>query len=1496
LKFTFLGSKIPRLGDGTKTIFGTNKQGTAYYLSTVNQSDINALNLNFNNCYTSTIAVTFNKSQGTNPKFGGLSYTLRSGSGTSWIYESPINQTSVPDNSFKDNINLTNVSIPSTVTSIGVGAFSGCSGLTGSLKIPDDVTSIGNDAFNGCSGFTGDLKIPISVTSIGAGAFTGCSKFTGGLTIPFSVTSIGDNTFNGCSGFAGDLTIQLNVTSIGKNAFDGCLGFTGKLTIGSSVTSIGDDAFNGCSGFVGVLTIPYSVKTIGKNAFDGCSKFTGLIFTNPSSVTSIGDYAFSGCSGFTGDLTIPDSVKTIGDGAFYDCSGFDKALIIGKNVETIGDYAFSGCSNFIGLLTISSKVTSIGKNAFNGCLKFTGLTIGSSVTSIGDYAFSGCSGFNKALIIENKVETIGDYAFSGCSKFIGSLTIPDSVTSIGKNAFNGCLGFTGLLTIGKNVKTIGSSAFNGCSKFTGSLAIPDSVTSIGDGVFNGCLGFTGSLTIGKNVKTIGNDAFNSCKGFTGSLTIPDSVTSIGGGAFYNCLSFTGSLKIGFNVKTIFNSAFYGCAGFTGSLTIPDSVTSIGEYAFYGCSKLSCQNFNESLFIPSSVISIGKFAFGGCSNLLDFTFYGSTIPTLGDSLNTIFGGNTKQGNANYLSNVTDTSAINRNFSSSTCINNIVATFNNDQGMNPTFGGLRYKLRSGSGTTWIYDSSVSSSVPDNSFYNKTHLIHIFIPSSVTTIGEAAFYGCSGLSGQLIIPSSVTTIGYNVFSGCSGLNGSLTIPSSVRSIGDGAFYNCSGLTGSLTIPSSVTNINPIAFLNCSGLTGPLTIPSSVTSIYDGAFAYCSKLTGPLTIPSSVTSISYGAFYGCPSLTQFTFLGSTIPTLGYTFFGVYINIFSDAKNPNIKQGNAYYLPTVNRVGINALSQNFNDKQVLTTVTSSTNFGQSFNSQGVTYNSIYAATGATATGATATGATATGATATGATATGATATGATATGATATGPPIAKAQVQTNSVFVPLTATASFPANPVPSLTSRALVASTDTYKYMSPPGLTSIPANSFTGNTSIIEIQLSDIVQTIGANAFSGCTELTAPVAFPASVTSIGANAFQGTPALTFTFLGDTIPTLGDGTTGIFGTDSQATAYYLPTATNIEALLTSFASSNPIPPPTVTDVYPNTGPSNGGQQVTITGTNFIDPVSISVMFGTTSAPSITLISETEISVLTPEGSGEVPVIVTTLVDSSVSNPIYTYIPSPIIASITPNTLSTSGGETITITGQNFIEPVTVTMDGMNLSIVSLTDTEIQTISVERSAGPVNITITTPEGTTSSIVIYTVPCFAKGSKILYYNKTTKKEEYKVIESLRKGDLVKTLNDGFIPIHMIGYKDIYNTSDNHDERMLYKCSTKEYPELFEDLIITGHHSILVDNFKPGERDAVLRVLGDIFVTNKKYRLPACVDKRATPFLKEGIFTVYHFSLENVNGYKNYGVYANGLLVETISKRYLRDLPGMHFIE
>ena len=108
------------------------------------------------------------------------------------------------------------------------------------------------------------------------------------------------------------------------------------------------------------------------------------------------------------------------------------------------------------------------------------------------------------------------------------------------------------------------------------------------------------------------------------------------------------------------------------------------------------------------------------------------------------------------------------------------------------------------------------------------------SVTTIGDRAFYYCSGLT-SVTIPNSVTTIGNSAFYGCSSLT-SITIPNSVTTIGEWAFCRCSSLT-SITIPNSVTTIGHSVFRLCSGLTS-ITIPNSVTTIGDYAFYGCNGL----------------------------------------------------------------------------------------------------------------------------------------------------------------------------------------------------------------------------------------------------------------------------------------------------------------------------------------------------------------------------------------------------------------------------------------------------------------------------------------------------------------------------------------------------------------------------------------------------------------------------------------------------------------------------------
>lgn len=170
-------------------------------------------------------------------------------------------------------------------------------------------------------------------------------------------------------------------------------------------------------------------------------------------------------------------------------------------------------------------------------------------------------------------------------------------------------------------------------------------------------------------------------------------------------------------------------------------------------------------------------------------------------------------------------------------------------------------------------------------------------------------------------------------------------------------------------------------------------------------------------------------------------------------------------------------------------------------------------------------------------------------------------------------------------------------------------------------------------------------------------------------------------------------------------------------------------------------------------------------------------------------------------------------------------------------------------------------------------------------------PCFKRDTKILT------NQGYIPIQRLRKGHLVKTLNDGYVPVYMLGKSTIHhNASDERIKTQLYRCPQSAYPELTEDLVLTGCHSILVKKFKNAEeRQSTIVVNGNIYSTDNLYRLPACVDTRAVVYETPGEYTIYHLALENEDYYMNYGIYANGLLVESCSKRYLKELSNMKLI-
>jgi hypothetical protein len=132
---------------------------------------------------------------------------------------------------------------------------------------------------------------------------------------------------------------------------------------------------------------------------------------------------------------------------------------------------------------------------------------------------------------------------------------------------------------------------------------------------------------------------------------------------------------------------------------------------------------------------------------------------------------------------------------------------------------------------------------------------------------------------------------------------------------------------------------------------------------------------------------------------------------------------------------------------------------------------------------------------------------------------------------------------------------------------------------------------------------------------------------------------------------------------------------------------------------------------------------------------------------------------------------------------------------------------------------------------------------------------------------------------------------------MIGTSPIHNPGNSiRIPNRLYRCPKENYPELFEDLIMTGHHAILVDQITDQQRKELKDIMGRIFVTDNKYRLISHLDERSVPYEREGVFSVWHLALDNDDYFMNYGIFANGLLVETCSKRYIKELSGMSLIE
>lgn len=435
----------------------------------------------------------------------------------------------IESNVFKDNVNITSVTLPNSLHTIGEQTFYNCTNLI-SVNIPDAVTSIGNMAFRGCSSLaTVNISANSALQSIGSYAFNGCSLLAS-FAMPDGVTSIGSNAFYNCSKLA-SIKIPDGVKTIGSSAFYGCSSLRNvEISDNASLETIENYAFRGCYALES-FNFTANLKSIGSWAFATdyywWNNNNGVDYVNTSSYMSLKSI----------DLTKCTSLTTIGEYAFFgthatkiDMSGCTSLISIGNNAFSGNNYVseldMSGCSS---LTTISDAAfCRLGYNQTNGCsIKLDGCN---TLTAINQVAFYNSYITSINLSECTALQSIGSYAFASCP-MLAEVTIPDAVTAFGTYAF---YNDTRLKTINfgndSALRSIGNYAFQNCSSLQG-ITLPKGVGSINSYTFSDCSALkTIVIPAYGDLESIGMNAFENCSSLS-VLAVPATVTSIASSAF-----------------------------------------------------------------------------------------------------------------------------------------------------------------------------------------------------------------------------------------------------------------------------------------------------------------------------------------------------------------------------------------------------------------------------------------------------------------------------------------------------------------------------------------------------------------------------------------------------------------------------------------------------------------------------------------------------------------------------------------------------------------------------------------------------------------------------------------------------------------------------------------------------------------------------------------------------------------------------------------------------
>ena len=441
--------------------------------------------------------------------------------------------------------NITKITIPDSVTTIGAGVFFGCNRLQ-EVLFPENV-SIPSAAslFRDCTSLQ-TITIPKTLTEISNFMFYNCSSL---INVNFpsdnQIETIGRTAFQNCV-LLSEVILPEKLRSIGTRAFDGCASLT-DITIYDKVTTIADNAFN---------NIPKEQLTIhgiaGSYAFDYANT-NGYTFAaiqeGADLVTTYLQAKIDAAKGLDPELYTKESYANLLTAIAHAEQVLEEATeqtqidteiaALQSVIDALDPFAFryqeiaegaeiaiTGFNNPGGAAEIPAAidgkpVTSIGEGAFEDDL-ITSVSIPAGVKTIGNAAFRRCSQLQTVTFAEGSaLASIGDNAFEGCQQLSG-LQLPSGVTEIGQAAFNGCRALKEI-TIPNGVTELKTLTFGTCTSLQ-NVILPDGLQTIGDRVFSGCAALT-QIVLPDGVTALGARAFNNCQALA-KVLVPASVESI----------------------------------------------------------------------------------------------------------------------------------------------------------------------------------------------------------------------------------------------------------------------------------------------------------------------------------------------------------------------------------------------------------------------------------------------------------------------------------------------------------------------------------------------------------------------------------------------------------------------------------------------------------------------------------------------------------------------------------------------------------------------------------------------------------------------------------------------------------------------------------------------------------------------------------------------------------------------------------------------------------